>query len=150
MAGIVARAERAFYHGKYFRTDDPATNEGVIQKDYIHYLVGLDFSFLSIDFRGQFSQRIILDCDYSIVDDQLEHIATFRIGKTFLRETLRLELFSYIGLNEPDELLRPKIVYNLTDGLELLFRSSIFLGDQGQFGQYNDNDIVYVKVKYSF
>jgi hypothetical protein len=150
LAGIVARTEGAFYHGKYFRTDDPAVNEGLIQRDYIHYMVGLDFSLLSIDFSGQYIQRIILDYDDSILNDQLEHVATFRISKTFLRETLRLELFSYIGLNEPDALLRPKIVYNLTDGLEILFGSNIFLGDAGQFGQYNDNDMVYAKVKFSF
>ena len=63
-------------------------------------------------------QEVILDHDDSIVNDQLKHMATFRISQTFLRETLRLELFSYIGLKDSDALLRPKIVYNLTGGLE--------------------------------
>ena len=150
VAGIVFRGEGAFYYGKHFRTDDPATGEGVVQKEYIHYLIGSDFSLQGIDCSAQYIQQIILDYDNSIVNDQLEHMASFRISKTFLRETLRLELFSYIGLNEPDALLRPKIVYDLTDGLELLFGSNIFLGNEGLFGQYNDNNMVYAKVTYSF
>ncbi len=150
VAGIVFRGEGAFYYGKHFRTDDPATGEGVVQKEYIHYLVGSDFSLQGIDCSAQYIQQIILDYDNSIVNDQLEHMASFRISKRFLRETLRLELFSYIGLNEPDALLRPKIVYDLTDGLELLFGSNIFLGNEGMFGQYNDNNMVYAKVTYSF
>ncbi len=150
VAGAVLRAEGAYYHGKRFQTDDPAEGEGVIRRDYVHYLVGSDFGLLGLDLSVQYVQKIILDYDESIASDQLDHMATFRISKTFLRETLRLELFSYVGLNEPDALLRPKIVYDLTDGLELLLGSNIFLGDSGLFGQYNGNDMVYAKVKYSF
>jgi len=150
VAGAVLRAEGAYYHGKRFRTDDPAEGEGVVRRDYVHYLVGSDFSLLGLDLSAQYVQKIILDYDESIASDRLDHMATLRISKTFLRETLRLELFSYVGLNEPDALLRPKIVYDLTDGLELLLGSNIFLGDNGLFGQYNGNDMVYAKVKYSF
>jgi hypothetical protein len=150
IAGIVFRGEGAFNYGKRFRTDDPAADEGVAQKNYVHYLVGSDFSLMDIDFSAQYIQKIIIDRDKSIISDQLEHMATVRISKTFLRETLRLELFSYIGLIEPDALLRPRIVYNLADGLEILFGSNIFLGDEGLFGRYKYNDMVYTKVKYSF
>jgi hypothetical protein len=150
VAGVVARAEGAYYYGKYFRTDDPTTDEGVVQKNYIHYLVGADFSLVGIDFGAQYIQQIILDYDDSIIGDQIDHMATVRLSKTFLRETLRLELFSYIGLNEPDALLRPKIVYDITDGLEILFGANVFLGDEGLFGQYNNNNMLYAKVKYNF
>ena len=150
LAGVVTRAEGAYYHGKHFRTDDPATDEGVLQRNYIHSLVGSDFSLAGIDFSAQYVQQIILDYDDSLLADQLEHMITLRMSKTFLRDTLRLELFSYMGLNEPDALLRPKLVYDLTDGLELLLGANIFLGDEGLFGQYDDNDMLYAKVKYSF
>ena len=67
-----------------------------------------------------------------------------------MRETLKLELFSYIGLNNSDALIRPKITYDFVDGFELLFGANIFVGDKGNFGQYKDNDMIYTKVKYSF
>jgi hypothetical protein len=150
VAGAVVRAEGAYYNGKYFRTDDPTTNEGVIQKDYIHYLVGADFSLVGIDLSAQYIQQIILDYDDSIIADQIDNMATVRLSKTFFRETLRLELFSYLGLKEPDALLRPKIVYDITDGVEILFGANVFLGDEGLFGQYSENNMLYVKVKYNF
>ena len=61
-----------------------------------------------------------------------------------------LELFSYIGLNNSDALIRPKIIYDLKDSFELLLGLNLFLGDEGQFGQYNDNDMIYTKITYSF
>ena len=68
----------------------------------------------------------------------------------FLRETLTLELFSYIGLNNKDALIHPRIYYDLSDGFEILFGANIFTGDTGRFGQHNENDMVYTKIKYSF
>ena len=41
---------------------------------------------------------------------------TFLARGDFLRETLTLELFSYIGLNNKDALIRPRIYYDLSDG----------------------------------
>jgi hypothetical protein len=61
-----------------------------------------------------------------------------------------LEFFSYIGLSNEDSLLQPKVTYDLADGLELILGADIFLGDSGDFGQYDDNDLVYTKLKYSF
>ena len=75
---------------------------------------------------------------------------TVLASKNFLRETLRLELFSYIRLNNSDALIRPKITYDLVDGFELLLGANIFVGDSARFGQYDNNDMVYAKVKYSF
>ena len=63
---------------------------------------------------------------------------------------MRIELFSYMGLNNQDALIRPKITYDLADGFEILVGANVFAGGEGRFGQYNDNDMIYSKVKYSF
>ena len=75
---------------------------------------------------------------------------TFLARKDFLRETLFFELFTYIGLNNGDSLVRLKATYNLVDGFEILLGANIFTGSEGRFGQYNDNDMLYMKFKYSF
>ena len=150
ISNIILRVEAAFYFGKYFRKDNPATDEGVLKKNYVHYLLGSDFSILGVNFSAQFIQQIILGYDEAIIKDQLEHMITFRMSKTFLRETLKIELFSYIGINAPDALIRLKLVYDLTDSLEIFLGSNIFLGDEGLFGQYNDNKMVYTGLKFSF
>ncbi len=68
-----------------------------------------------------------------------------------LRETLPLELFSYVGLNYVDALIRPKVTYDFSDSFSVLLGSNIFVGDErGMFGRYDDNSMIYTKIKYSF
>ena len=76
---------------------------------------------------------------------------TFLARYDMLREILHLELFSYIGLTNEDALIRPKITYDFDDSFSILLGSNIFVGDEkGRFGQYGDNSMAYIKIKYSF
>ncbi|MBC8186151.1 hypothetical protein H8E88_34140 [candidate division KSB1 bacterium] len=150
LGGFVLRGEGAYYNGKYFNSEDPKLTDGTVKKNYIHYLVGLDYTLWDIRLSSQFIQQAILDYEKPIKNDEYENTMTVLASKDFLRETLRLELFSYIGLNNSDALIRPKVIYDLADGFELLLGANIFVGDAGRFGQYDGNDMVYAKVKYSF
>jgi hypothetical protein len=67
-----------------------------------------------------------------------------------MRETLMLEFFSYVGLDEPDALLRPKVRYDVADGFEVQVGANVFIGEEGRFGAFDDNDMVYVKTRFSF
>ena len=150
LGAFVVRGEGAYYFGKYFSTDDITQNDGLMQKNYIHYLLGIDTSLWDIKLSTQFIQQAILDYDVSIKNDEFDNTMTFLASRSFLRETLRLELFTYIGLNDEDSLIRPKIVYNFADGFEITLGSNIFVGSSGKFGQYDKNDMLLGKVKYSF
>ncbi len=147
---VVMRGEGAYYAGKYFNTTDPMAKDKLVKKDYLHYLVGLDYSLWEIKLSAQFIQQAILDYEKEIDQDDYENTVTFLARRDFLRETLTLELFSYIGLNNEDALIRPRILYDLTDGFEVQLGANIFTGSSGNFGQYDDNDMVYAKFKYSF
>ncbi len=150
LGSYVIRGEGAYYFGKYFLSEDPMVEEAVVEKDYIQYLLGVDFTLMDIKMSVQFIQQYILNYDDPIVNDRAENMMTFLATKDFLRETLFLELFSYIGLNDGDALIRGKVKYKLTDELEILLGVNIFTGTEGMFGRYNKNDMVYAKVKYSF
>ncbi len=58
--------------------------------------------------------------------------------------------FSYIGFNNEDALIRPKVTRSFDDGFDILGGANIFIGNRGRFGQYDSNDMVYLKIKYSF
>jgi len=150
LGGFVLRGEGAYYRGKYFNSNAPALTDGVVEKDYLHYLLGLNRTLWDIRLSAQFIQQVILDYDDQMVNDEFENTMTFLVSSDFLRETLRVELFSYIGLNNQDALIRPKITYSLADGFEVLVGANVFVGSEGRFGQYDDNDMIYSKVKYSF
>jgi len=42
------------------------------------------------------------------------------------------------------------LTYDFTDGFQILLGANIFTGREGRFAQYDDNDMIYCKVKYSF
>ena len=149
--GVILRGEAAYYNGKYFLTEDPLQPDGNIQKDYLHYLVGLDFNLGPVKVSSQFIQQTILDYDDNILNEKTENTMTVLARFDMFRETLHLELFSYIGLSNEDALIRPKITYDFDDSFSILLGSNIFVGDEkGRFGQYSDNSMAYVKLKYNF
>jgi len=149
--GFILRGEAAYYNGKYFQTEDMEAEDAIIQKDYINYVVGLDFSIGSVKMSGQFIQKYIMDYDTLMIDDEINNMATIMARYDMMRETLHLELFSYIGITGEDALIRPKITYDFDDSFSILLGANIFVGEESsQFGQYQNNTMVYTKIKYNF
>ena len=158
LGGFIFRGEGAYYMGKQFSALNPNQMNlptSLLEKDYVHYLIGTDFSIGTAWFSTQFIQRAILDYDDMIVQEELDNTMTFLANRTFLQETLTLQLFGYVGLNNEDALIRPSLTYDVADGFEILAGANIFIQNDesettGLFGHYDENDMVYLKVKYSF
>ncbi len=152
---FVFRGEGAYYFGKYFNTKNPAVNNGVIEKDYIHYMLGTDFTLFDIKFSAQFIQKAIMDYEdiikpNNLFKDESNNMMTFLARYSTLNETLDLEFFTYYDFEYDGALMRPRILYNYSDAINLQFGANIFLGTEGLFGQYNKNDMVYGKIIYNF
>lgn len=149
VGGAVVRGEGAYYFEKRFAVEDLTVN-GIKEKDYAHYLIGYDHNWFGMNVSFQFIQEYILDYEEDIRNDEFSNTITFLIMKDFLRETLRLEFFTYYGINNEDALLRPKISYDIADGFEVQLGANIFVGEMGNFGQYDENDMLFMKVRYDF
>jgi len=149
VGGAVVRGEGAYYFEKRFAAEDFNVN-GVKEKDYAHYLIGYDHNWFGVNVSFQFIQEYILDYEEDMRNDEFSNTMTFLMTEDFLRETLRLEFFTYYGINNEDALLRPKIVYDFADGFEVQLETNIFVGKEGNFGQYYKNDMVNIKLKLSF
>lgn len=147
---LILRSEGAFYGGERFQGSPMVYPDGYAEKNAVQYLVGTDFSVAGYNFGVQFIQDIILDHEADLIDDAVESTATFVVAKSFLRDTLTVELFSYVGFQAPDALIKPKVTWDVSDGLELFAGAYVFLGASGDFGQYDDNDGVYAGAKMSF
>ena len=156
LAGYVIRGESAYYSGKQFVSNNAlGLPTDVLGKNYLHYLVGTDFSIGSTRLSAQFIQMLMLDYEESILQDEQDNMMTFLANRTFLQETLTAQLFAYVGMNNQDALIRPTLAYDLTDGFEVLAGANIFTAsdedsETGAFGYYDNNDMIYLKVKYSF
>ena len=147
--GAVIRGEGAYYFDKHFSVEDFSVN-GIKERDYVHYLVGYDHNWFGVNVSFQFIQEYILDYGENFRNDEFQSTTTFLASKTFLRETLQFDIFGYYGINNDDMLLRPKISYDFTDGFNVLFGANIFIGNDGNFGQFDENDMFYMKLKYDF
>jgi len=147
--GAVIRGETACYFDKRFSAEDFSVN-GIKEKDYLHYLVGYDHNWFGVNVSFQFIQEYILDYEDDLKNDEFTSTSTFLASKTFLNETMELSLFSYFGINNEDALLHPKLSYDLSDGFNVLLGADVFIGKDGNFGQYDENDMVYMKVRYDF
>ena len=150
VGGIVVRGEGAYYWGKQLATRSLLTGDGVLERDYVHYLLGVDWTSFGVGMSAQFVSEVILDHDDLLASDERSDVMTFLARDDFLNDTLHLEFFSYVGLSDGDALLRPKVSYDVADGFEVLFGADLFMGDEGMFGAYDANDSVYTKLKYSF
>jgi hypothetical protein len=150
LADFVIRGEGAYYFNKNWQTTDPTATDFLVEKNYINYVVGLDKTIGDWKFSAQFIQRIITDYDEAIKEDDVDNLATLLISKSLFRETVRLEWFSYHGLNNGDALMRIRGFYYPIDAVSIELGSNIFTGTKGTFGQYHDNDMIYTRIKYNF
>jgi len=150
LTSFILRGEGAYYNNKYFQTADPIASDGLIKKDYINYVVGIDKTVGEWKLSTQFIQKIILDYEDNLIGDEMDNLATILVSKSFMREKLRLELFSYVGFNNEDALIRLKGYYYPSDAFGIEFGSNVFVGNEGTFGQFNGNNMVYAKIKYNF
>ncbi|MFA7290165.1 MAG: DUF1302 family protein [Melioribacteraceae bacterium] len=149
--GLVVRGEGAYYQGRNFMSLNPLAKEGVVEKNYMHYLMGLDYNILGVDVSAQYMEERILDYESNIYQDEVLQTATFLANQDFLNETLFISCLIYYGFNQEDALIRPKATYKYSDGLEVVLGANFLIGEGvGMFGQYSTNDMVYTKIKYSF
>ncbi|MDZ7774256.1 MAG: DUF1302 family protein [Bacteroidales bacterium] len=148
--GVVLRSEAAYYMGKKFATNDMSIQDGIVDKDYLHYLVGADFIIGGANFSLQFIQEAIMDYSDPLVQDEFSNTMTFLVNDDYMNNRLTLELFAYIGLDNEDALIRPKATYEIHSGLNLIAGANLFTGTEGRFGQYNENDMVFFKLRYDF
>lgn len=77
-------------------------------------------------------------------------LATFRISKELLRNTLTLQSFAYIDVTNGGIYNRLSADYALNDQLHATLGYDFFHADKGMFTVYDKNSEVFVKLKYSF
>jgi hypothetical protein len=85
-------------------------------------------------------------------EKKLHDLASVRLTQFLIHQTLKLSLFSFYSPADKDYLLNPEIKYNFTDSVWASIGANIF-GDGeewNQFGQLDNNDNIYLQVRYEF
>lgn len=149
---IIIKGEFVFNKNKYFSIDDPTDSDGAVKKDFLDYIIGVDYTFFGkIDFNFQFMQRYIIGYDGRMTDDKTNTSASVWLKTGFLDNKLEPEVLFVFGLDKNDYLLRPKINYKVNERWQIAAGADIFGGEpNGNFGRFDNKDRTYVELKYIF
>ena len=148
---FVPRGEFSYNLGKYFSTADQTDTDGLKEKDFLYYMIGTDYSLSDFFFNTQFIQKIIMDYEEGIYEDQVQNNLSLWVQGKFINETLKPELLTIYGSNDGSWLIRPKVAYDFTDHVVVTAGIDILEGSpRSFFGQFDTNDRIYVEFKYSF
>lgn len=149
--GAVVKGEFVYNRGKHFSVLDESDADGVVKKDYLDYLLGVDYTFYDkIDFNFQFMQRVIFGYDGGIFrEDRVRSSASVWLKTGFFGNAVEPELLVISGLRELDMMIRPKLNFKFKRRWQARVGLDIFEGvHDGIFGQYDDRDRVYAELRY--
>ncbi len=150
VSDFVFRFESAFYFNKRFEGQQMADTT-TYTRPWLVWMGGVDWTPPGDwTITTQFQHSAVFDYDSEVGTEEHDLLATLKISKLLLRQTLELSAMGYMGINEPNGFLRAYIDYAVSDAFHVRAGGDAFLGTKSSFGQYDNNDDVFVKAKVSF
>ena len=153
---VVLRSEAALSVGKRYATTDPLDQDGVVRRDTVDYLIGVDYTFFSkVDAALQLSQKILTgpatNLTYGAVEARVTTAAALRLTTGFFDNTLNPTVLFVVNANRADFRVSPRLDYLLSGAVTLAVGADIFEGaHRTLYGQFDRNDRVYVTTTWRF
>lgn len=121
------------------------------KKNVTNFLFGVDW-YPGNDWTiaAQYSHKYIADFSSDISGFRNSGMATLRIAKDLLRNTLNISTFAYVDVTNGGIYNRLYADYALTDQIHAFIGYDLFHADSGMFAMYNKNSEIWLKLKYSF
>ena len=145
---VVVRGELAVSVGKRYETSNPLDVDGVVRRDTIDYLIGIDFPLPGdVDAALQLSQKILTGDATNLtkpgVAGQVTSFLALRLSTGFFDNTLNPSLLFVVGLERADFRLSPRLEWVVSGSVTLAIGADIFEGDRRTlYGQFDRNDRV--------
>ncbi len=128
-----------------------------IPMDTIKYGLGADYIHGDTSVSVQFIQQYIPDYDrdmpvYFVNDNGFNSMLTLLFKQFFLQNTLEATVSGAYGIEFKDYVVKPSLKYSFTNTLQGTVGLVILGGsdEYSMFGQYDDNDEAFVRVRFSF
>ena len=145
---VVVRAEAALSIGKRYETTDPLDADGVVRRDTLDWLIGVDYTFFDlVDTALQLSQKVLMGSATNLtrpgVAAEVTTSVSLRVATGFFANTLNPSLLVVVGVNRGDLRLSPRLDYLVSDAVTLSVGADLFEGPhQTLYGQFDRNDRV--------
>ena len=153
---VVIRSEVAVSVGKRYETTNPADADGVVRRDTIDYLIGVDFPLVGdVDAALQLSQKILLGEAGGLVKPGVQGQVTtslaLRLTTGFFDNTLNPTVLFVIGVERGDFRLSPRLEWLATGSVTIAVGADIFEGARRTlYGQFDRNDRVTLTTTWRF
>jgi Protein of unknown function (DUF1302) len=153
---VVLRSEVALAMGKRYVTTDPRDGDGLVRRDTLDYLIGVDYTIAeAVDVGLQLGQKILMGPATNVagagVEARVTTSATLRVATGFLANTLSPTLLFVVNANRADYRVSVKIDYAVTGALTLSIGADVFEGPRRTlYGQFDGNDRVFVTTTWRF
>jgi hypothetical protein len=145
---VVLRGEAALTIGKRYETTDPLDLDGVVRRDTLDYLLGVDYTFFSrVDAALQVSQKILtgpaLDLTRPGLSGRVTTAVALRLTTGFLDNTLNPTVQLVVGADRGDVRVSPRVDWLVTGRVTLSVGADVFEGPRRTlYGQFDRNDRV--------
>src|SRR2546426_949598 len=145
---VVMRAEAALTLGKRYETANPLDPDGVVRRDTLDWLVGVDYTFFeTVDTALQLSQKVLMGSATNLtragVAAQVTTSVALRVTTGFFDNTLNPTVLFVAGVNRGDFRLSPRIDYLVSGAVTLSVGADLFEGPHRTlYGQFDRNDRV--------
>lgn len=139
-------------------TEDSAGTDPLVYNRHIVWSAGFDrdlFAGINLNFQSSGKIRLQHDKITSPLDiESGSEITTTQLAallsRSFLRDTLKIELLGLLGVEKLDYMIEPGLVLSVGEA-EIALRGRYFGGDSGgELGQFNDKSYISLSSKYTF
>lgn len=163
---VLLRYEAAYVWGRYFEPKEqisslPSLNAEQVslpfnrplRKHQLLMLAGLDLNRNGWTFSAQYFEDLILNHNGDIERPLHQGTISLNLSKSFLRETLKMNITGAIGVNYGDTFSTYSLDYALTDSFHLATGFDIYTegyDGKGQFARMKDMSTYWLKGRFSF
>jgi hypothetical protein len=146
------RSEVGYSTNSFFVTQNATDIDGVEESGEASYVIGLDYSGITDTFLSvQFFQSVLTDDVDGVTRDDVENTVTFLAERTFVNEIWKAETLFIHSLNDGDGVISPKLNYEYASNINVWVGADIFYGkSDGLFGEFNNEDRIYVGFEWGF
>jgi hypothetical protein len=127
-----------------------------LQEDSMKYGLGLDYIYGDTSVSVQCIQEFIPDYNEDMPiyfsKNGFDTMLTFLFKQFFLQNTMEFNMRAAYDLNFKDSILKPSLKYSFTDYLQGTLGMILISGkeDDSIFGQFRNNDEVFVRIRCTF
>ncbi|MEO0365183.1 MAG: DUF1302 family protein [Pseudomonadota bacterium] len=148
---VVARMEYAFHPRRWFNV---RTEEGLdgTRRNQSRAAIGFDIAGPFDTFiNTQYFEDRVSGSAVGLVRPNKDRIATLALRKAIGFDQWELETRFYRSLSDGDSMLTASLRHSLSQRTSLLIEALTFRGDdRGFFGQFNDRDMITIRLSHSF